>query len=65
MSDFSANAVLSFDPATERFTATYPGSGPNANVRQILGRNGEVFLPEVGARPGGGRTYRGWRALRN
>ena len=49
VSDFAANAVLRFDPATERFTATYPGSGPNANVRQILGRQGEVFLPEFGA----------------
>jgi virginiamycin B lyase len=48
VSDFAANAVLNFDPATERFTATYPGSGPNANVRQILGREGEVFLPESG-----------------
>jgi virginiamycin B lyase len=48
VSDFRANAVLCFDPATERFTATYPGSGPNANVRQILGRKGEVFLPESG-----------------
>ena len=28
VSDFGANAVLRFDPATERFTATYPGSGP-------------------------------------
>ncbi|MGD8327564.1 MAG: lyase [Sphingomonadales bacterium] len=48
VSDFSANAVLSFDPKTEEFTATYPGSGPNANVRQILGRPGEVWLPESG-----------------
>ena len=48
VSDFGANAVLCFDPATERFTATYPGSGSNANVRQILGRKGEVFLPESG-----------------
>ena len=48
VSDFSANAVLSFDPATEQFTASYAGSGPNANVRQILGRKGEVFLPESG-----------------
>jgi len=48
VSDFGANAVLRFDPATERFTATYPGSGPDANVRQILGREGEVFLPESG-----------------
>ena len=58
VSDFGANAVLRFDPATERFTATYPGSGPDANVRQILGREGEVFLPEFGARPGGGRAHR-------
>ena len=34
---------------SERFMATYPGSEPNANVRQILGRNGEVFLPESGS----------------
>jgi virginiamycin B lyase len=48
VSDFRSNAVLSFDPESERFTATHPGSGANANVRQILGRNGEVFLPESG-----------------
>lgn len=48
VSDFGANAVVSFDPATERFTASYPGSAPNANVRQILGRPGEVWLPESG-----------------
>jgi virginiamycin B lyase len=48
VSDFGAGAVLRFDPATERFTATYPGSGPDADVRQILGREGEVFLPESG-----------------
>jgi virginiamycin B lyase len=46
VSDFGGNAVLSFDPATERFTAAYPGSKPQANVRQILGRPGEVWLPE-------------------
>jgi virginiamycin B lyase len=40
--------VLRFDSATERFTATYPGSGANANVRQISGRQGQVFLPESG-----------------
>lgn len=48
VSDFGANAVLSFDPATETFTGTYPGSGPRAGVRQILGREGEVWLPESG-----------------
>ncbi|MDX6751235.1 hypothetical protein SH611_15580 [Geminicoccaceae bacterium 1502E] len=49
VSDFGANAVLSFDPATERFTASHPGSRPHAQVRQILGRAGEVWLPESGA----------------
>lgn len=48
VSDFGANAVLSFDPKTETFTGTYPGSGPGAAVRQILGRPGEVWLPESG-----------------
>lgn len=48
VSDFAANAVLSFDPARERFTS-YPLEGEDANVRQILGRPGEVWLPESGA----------------
>lgn len=47
VTDFSANATLSFDPQSEAFTS-YPGSGPESNVRQILGRTGEVFLPESG-----------------
>ena len=47
LSDFGANEVLSFDPASERWTR-YPGSGANANVRQILGRPGWVYLPESG-----------------
>jgi virginiamycin B lyase len=60
VSDFGANAVVSFDPGTETFTASYPGSGPGASVRQILGRSGEVWLPESGldrlmvVRTGGG-----------
>jgi len=48
VTDFSANATLVFDPAAERFIHTIPGSGPSANVRQILGRGGEVYLPESG-----------------
>jgi len=48
VSDFGANAVHAFDPEREEFVATYPGSGPDANVRQILGRSGEVWLPESG-----------------
>ena len=47
VSDFGANATFAFDPATESWTAI-PGSGPGANVRQILGRPGEVWLPESG-----------------
>jgi virginiamycin B lyase len=59
VSDFGANAVLAFDPKSERFTS-YPGSAANANVRQIHGRQGEVWLPESGTdrlmvvRTGGG-----------
>ena len=45
ISDFGANATLSFDPATERWTR-YPGSGDTANVRQILGIEGRVYVPE-------------------
>jgi virginiamycin B lyase len=47
VSDFGANAVLSFDPATEQWQR-FPGSGENSNVRQILGANGLIYLPESG-----------------
>ncbi len=42
VSDFGANALVRFDPTTEAFTS-YPLPGPAANVRQILGRPGEVW----------------------
>jgi virginiamycin B lyase len=48
LSDFGANAIVRFDPATERFSAI-PLASPDAGVRQILGRPGEVWLPESGA----------------
>jgi virginiamycin B lyase len=48
LSDFGANATLRFDPKTEQFT-TYKSNSRNARVRQILGRPGEVWLPESGA----------------
>lgn len=47
VTDFGANATLTFDPRTEAW-ASIAGSGPDANVRQILGRQGEVYLPESG-----------------
>jgi virginiamycin B lyase len=45
LSDFGANAVVRFDPKDESFTS-FAGSGAGANVRQILGRPGEVWAPE-------------------
>lgn len=48
VSDFTSNNTLVFDIAGEKFVATIPGSGPNAQVRQILGRGGEIYLPESG-----------------
>jgi virginiamycin B lyase len=45
VSDCGADAILSFDPRTERFTS-YPMSEKGADVRQILGRPGEIWLPE-------------------
>ena len=47
LSDFGANAVVRFDPQTETFRS-FEGSAPGANVRQILGRPGEVWAPESG-----------------
>jgi virginiamycin B lyase len=47
LSDWGANAMLAFDPKTEKFTSiAMPRE--SANVRQILGRKGEVWLPESG-----------------
>jgi virginiamycin B lyase len=48
VTDFASNNTLVFDPESEEFVATIPGSAPNAAVRQILGRGNEVYLPESG-----------------
>jgi virginiamycin B lyase len=46
-SDFGANAVLRFDPDSEQFESwVFPREA--AGIRQILGRPGEVWLPESG-----------------
>jgi virginiamycin B lyase len=42
LSDFGANALVRFDPARELFDVL-PLPSANANVRQILGRPGEVW----------------------
>jgi len=47
VSDFGGNAVFRFDPARETFERFgFPREA--ASVRQILGRPGEVWLPESG-----------------
>jgi virginiamycin B lyase len=48
VSDFGANAVLRFDPMTETFEA-FPIARAHANVRQMLGRTGEVWTAESGS----------------
>ena len=47
LSDFGANAVVLFEPEKEHFEV-FPSDRPDANVRQILGRPGEVWAPELG-----------------
>ena len=47
LSDWGANAMVRFDPETEKFEA-FPSDRRGANVRQILGRPGEVWAPESG-----------------
>jgi virginiamycin B lyase len=42
LSDFSANAMVRFDPETETFES-FPLTSPGANVRQILGNDTEVW----------------------
>jgi len=42
LTDFGGNALVRFDPATETFV-TRAHAQPNANVRQLLGRPGEVW----------------------
>ena len=47
LSDFGANALVRFDPEQEEFRS-FPLASPGANVRQILGRPGEVWGAESG-----------------
>ena len=47
LTDFGANAIVRFDPETETFTS-FPADNP-AEVRQMLGRPGEVWGAESAA----------------
>jgi len=47
-SDFGSNSMVRFDPTTEEFQ-TYVLPHDPGNVRQILGRPGEVWFPESAA----------------
>jgi virginiamycin B lyase len=47
LSDFGANAIVRFDPEAERFRVVRLPSSP-ADVRQLLGRPGEVWGAESG-----------------
>ena len=47
VTDFVANAILRFDPATETFES-FPSDKRGASVRQLLGRPGEVWGAESG-----------------
>ena len=48
LSDFGGNAIVRFDPATETFVS-FPAESQPAEVRQILGRPGEVWGAESAA----------------
>ena len=47
LSDFGANTLVRFDPTSETFEV-FELPSPGADVRQILGRPGEVWGAESG-----------------
>jgi virginiamycin B lyase len=47
LSDFGGNAIVKFDPTAEGFTV-FPLPSPSGQVRQILGRPGEIWGAESG-----------------
>jgi virginiamycin B lyase len=48
LTDFGANALVRFDPISKRFES-FRLRSPGANVRQLLGRPGELWGAESGA----------------
>jgi virginiamycin B lyase len=47
LTEWESNAIVRFDPASERFTS-FPSDKSGAQVRQILGRPGEMWGAESG-----------------
>jgi len=47
LSDWTNNAIVRFDPATEKFEA-FPSNKRRSDVRQMLGRPGEMWAAESG-----------------
>ena len=47
LTDWTTNAIVKFDPVTEKFES-FPSDKDRANVRQMLGRNGEAWGAESG-----------------
>jgi virginiamycin B lyase len=47
LTDWPANAIVRFDPVTEKFES-FPSNRGNASVRQMLGRPGEMWGAESG-----------------
>jgi virginiamycin B lyase len=45
ISDFSSNSILRFNPSVEEFQS-FPFPSPDAKVRQLLGRTGEILGAE-------------------
>ena len=47
LSDWANNAIVRFDPVTEKFES-FPSNRKRADVRQLLGRKGELWAAESG-----------------
>ncbi|HSD78464.1 MAG TPA: hypothetical protein VLA98_13715 [Solirubrobacteraceae bacterium] len=47
LSEWTANSIVRFDPGTEKFES-FPSSRSGADVRQMLGRAGELWAAESG-----------------
>jgi virginiamycin B lyase len=47
LSEWTANAIVRFDPVAEKFES-FPSNRSGADVRQMLGRAGELWGAESG-----------------